>query len=177
MARWFAVLTAIIGSGAWSALEAQDTVGIYFSSRGFAFDPFYRKAILTNDSAYLAGKAVFLLRLGDSLAHAWRAEGLVGVNLNRLPAAAEYVRSPHTLPPTWRALVLVQRLELKAQPLQAVYARSNRILTDAAYTLQARIEGICFTQGNAHPFRQEYPLNNPGWFASLRNYLQKLLCH
>lgn len=178
MARLFVALIAIIGSGDWLSLRAQDTTGIYFSARGFTFDSYFKKAILTSDEEHLSGKGAFLLAIADSIAKGATTPHLQYLNLHRFPSLAGYVESPSRLPQTWRGLLYIQRLELRAQSQKAIYARSNRLYTERFYTLSAQIEGIYFTSEGPIPLNLTLELPTETWrshlIATLIQHLQAL---
>lgn len=178
MARLSVALIVIIGNGDWWSLRAQDTTGIYFSARGFTFDSYFKKAILTSDEEHLSGKGAFLLAIADSIAESATTPELQYLNLHRFPSFAGYVESPSRLPQTWRGLLYIQRLELHAQSQKAVYARSNRLYTERFYTLSAQIEGIYFTSERPIPISITLELPAETWrsqlIANLVQHLRRL---
>ncbi|MCS7153707.1 MAG: hypothetical protein N2253_02375 [Bacteroidia bacterium] len=173
MAPLLAVQTVIIGSCGWCSLRAQDTIGLYFSARGFRFDPYYQKAVLSSEDESLSGKGLFLLTLADSLAERLRTPFYHTLNLHRYPSLAGYVEAPETLPVGWKGLVYIRRLELKGQHQKAVFARSNRLYTERFYRLSFAGEGSYFAHGREIPFQFSEELPSEGW----REYLLHRLEH
>lgn len=175
MVRFCAARIVIIGSCVWWLLKAQDTSGVYFSARGFTFDSYYRKAILTTDQELLSGKAAFLLTLGDTLAREATNDTHTCLNLHRFPGLAGYLESPTRLPDHWRGLLYIQRLELRAEPQKAVFARSNRLFTERFHSLSAHMEGIYFGRAQAVPLDLRIELPSEGWREALIQTLLKLM--
>ncbi|MCX7606035.1 MAG: hypothetical protein N2170_02055 [Bacteroidia bacterium] len=114
---------------------------MYFSSRGFTFEPIYRKTVLSSPPENLAGKAAYLLQLSDSLVSLLETRGIKGVNLHRHPEWAEYLEDPQRLPSTWKGILYIQTLHLGATEDKAVYAESNKIRTERTYSLYFEAEG------------------------------------
>ncbi|MCX8112628.1 MAG: hypothetical protein N3E49_05455 [Bacteroidia bacterium] len=168
-----AALTVIIGSFGWCSLRGQDTVGLYFSARGFQFDPYYRMAILSSDQEVITGKAAFLLSLIDSLAERVSDSTYLILNLHRHPTLAGYIENPERLPPHWAGLFYVERMDLQAKPHTVVFARSNRLYTERSYTLSYQIEGIFFSKGQALPFREKGEMVELEWRSHLLHVLRQ----
>ena len=120
------------------------------------------------------GKALFLLRLADSLCSHFSQPSLHFLNLHRHPEFAPLVQNPALLPPTWRGMLYIQRLELKATPYKAVYARSSRVQAEKTYQLSFYVEGIRFTQEGAYPIATTLPLPSQEWYSTLLNQLYEL---
>ncbi|MCS7296983.1 MAG: hypothetical protein RMK19_07785 [Bacteroidia bacterium] len=171
MARFCVIQIVIIGSGGWWSLRGQDTVGIYFSAKGFTFDPYYRKAILTSDEEHLSGKALFLLLLADSLSKALAQRELVGINLHRYPQLVKYVEHPYQLPQGWKSLTYVQQLELQAIPYKMVVAKSNRLYPERLYELKVRVKGVRFAKEGEYPFQVQAVLPPQNWREALYEVL------
>jgi len=174
-ALWYAVQTVTIASfGSWPR-DKGDTLGIYFSSRGFSFDPYYKKAILSRGGETLSGKAAFLLELADSLAQKTASKGWKGLNLHRHPEKAPLIQNPNLLPPAWVGLVYIERLELRAASQNIVYAESNRLRSEVVRVLSCFVEGIFFTAEGARPLRATLPLPPEAWQPALIEALFTLL--
>ncbi|RMF49691.1 MAG: hypothetical protein D6750_05795 [Bacteroidetes bacterium] len=174
-ALWYAVQTVTIASfGSWPP-KAGDTLGIYFSSRGFHFDPYYKKAILSRGEAELSGKAAFLLEVADSLAEKATQKGWQGLNLHRRPEKAPLIQNPNLIPSSWVGLAYIQRLELYATPQKIVYAESNRFRSEVVPVLSCSVEGIVFTPAGARPFQATLPLPPETWQTALVEALFTLL--
>ncbi|MCS6895432.1 MAG: hypothetical protein NZZ60_04705 [Bacteroidia bacterium] len=164
----YAVLIVIIGKSALYSLRAQDTIGIYFSARGFSFDDYYRKAVLASEQEDLSGKAAFLLTLADTLASCFnKLPHRVALNLHRYPSYRSYIENPSQLPDGWTGLIYIQRLQLLAVADKAVFARSNRLHTERFYTLSGIIEGVVFRSKEAEAFMLTVPLPSSGWRQEL----------
>ncbi len=184
MALCFAAPIAIIVSCFCASLSAQrlenpsppsDTLGIYFSSRGFRFDPFYQKAILTTASEPLAGKAAFLLGLADSLEAFLIEAGFPALNLHRHPRYAPYLEGTVPLPARWKGLLYVQSLQLHATPQKAVYAQSNRLRSEKYYRLEFTVSALYRSQEKAQTVGFGGDLPPEGWRQALLEALQQQL--
>ncbi|MEN3041128.1 MAG: hypothetical protein ABDH66_06290 [Bacteroidia bacterium] len=178
MGRSSAALTVIIASFVSYNLRAQDTVGVYFSARGFSFDDYYRKAVLTSEEENLSGKAAFLLLLADTLATYIAAyPHQIGLNLHRYPAYREYIETPRPLPTGWQRLIHIQHMELRAVPQKAIVARSNRLHTERFYILSSTVKGIIFGAEKAEPFSFSVSLPPTGWRQALIQALVEEIKH
>ncbi len=184
MALCFAAPIAIIVSCFCASLSAQrlenpsplsDTLGIYFSSRGFRFDPFYQKAILTTASEPLAGKAAFLLGLADTLETLLTEAGFPTRNLHRYPHYAPQLEGTEPLPMHWKGLLYVQSLQLHATPQRAVYAQSNRLRSEKYHRLEFTLNALYRGQTGVKTigFRRELP--QEGWRQALLEALRQEL--
>lgn len=175
MVRSFAAQIVIIGSCVCWRLDAQDTSGVYFSARGFSFDNYFKKAILTTDEELLSGKAAFLLALGDTIAQEISSDTHICLNLHRFPRLAGFIESASYLPASWRGVFYIQRLELRAEPQKAVFARSNRLYTERFYALSARIEGIYSSKQGTAPLNMYVELPSERWRIDLIHHLLKAM--
>lgn len=190
MVPCFAIPIAIIVSCFCASLSAQwpenpsppsDTLGIYFSSRGFHFDPFYQKAILTTASEPLAGKAAFLLGLADSLEAFLTEAGFPTLNLHRHPHYAPHLEGTAPLPAHWKGLLYVQSLQLHATPQRAVYARSNRLRSEKYHRLEFTVSALYRDQERTKTIGFGGDLPSEGWrqafLEALRQELMQLAAH
>lgn len=184
MAHWLVARIAIIGSFSCGSLEAQlpegvplstDTVGIYFSSRGFQFDSLYQKAILTAPSEPLTGKAAFLLSLADSLEAHLTEAGFPARNLHRYPSYAPYIEGAESLPPGWKGLLYIQNLHLQAIPQKAVYAQSNRLRSEKYYRLECSLTILYRNSRGTKTVNYYQELPSEGWKAALIGLLRQEL--
>lgn len=166
MVRWCAIQIAIFGSGCSLLLRGQDTVGIYFSSRGFSFDPFYKKAILSEGDTTLAGKGFFLLQLTDTMSYLLQQAGFPAYNLHRHPEYASVVEEGK-LPPGWRGFVIFRSLSLKAIEEKAVFAQSNRFRVEKYVILLYDAIGEVGISAGKQLFRWQGELPSPGWRQAL----------
>lgn len=115
----------------WPPNPQIPTYGIYISSRGFSYDAYFEKAILSSSDTILSPKAAFLLALADTLATKLQAQypDRIFYNLHRLP------------PTLWpKAFYFIEELELTSKPYNVVYARSNQLLTTVAHEVWATFQ-------------------------------------
>lgn len=182
MAPLLAIPTVIIASFCCVLLRAQgverksssaDTVGIYFSSRGFRFDSPYQKAILTATSEPLTGKAAFLLGLADSLGAYLTEAGFPTLNLHRYPMYAPYIEGREPLPPHWKGLLHIQSLQLQAIPQKAVYAQSNRLHSERYHRLEFTLTALYHANHRIQTLSYHHQLPAEGWRQALLETLRR----
>jgi hypothetical protein len=145
-------------------------VGIYFSSRGFSFDPFYKKAILSEGDTALTGKGFFLLQLADTIAHILQDTGFHGYNLHRHPEYAPAIEGAK-VPLSWRGMVIFRSLTFKAIEEKAVFAQSNRFRVEKYVILLYEAVGEVCTPAGKRPFRWQGELPREGWRQALSQEL------
>jgi len=163
MVLWYAIRIAIIGSFCYCTAEAQKLLpGLYISSKGFSYDAYYEKAILTNTDSLLLGKASFIL-------------SLVGAICNQ--SSPDTLRNLHLLPPSeWPPVYYqVSRLHLHAERYPILYARSNRLITEEGYKLRASmiLQKVFFSDTVQRAY--ELALPTTGWKEALIDSLSRYL--
>ncbi len=166
MVFWYGIRIAIIGSFCYCTAKAQKVVpGFYISSKGFSYDPYYEKAILTNSDSLLLGKAAFILSLAQALCS---------------QSSPDTLRNLHLLPPgEWPPVYYqVSRLHLHAERYPILYARSNRLITEEGYKLKASVilQKVVFSDTVQRAYELALPVS--GWkealIDSLGRYLREL---
>jgi hypothetical protein len=135
MALSLLIPIVIIGSFCFCTTKAQKvSPGLYISSKGFTYDPYYEKAILSGGDSLLTAKAAFILSLVEA------------INQRSYP---DTLRNLHRLPPAqWPPIYYhVAHLHLHAEKYPIVYARSNKLFTEEGYKLKATLimQKIAFT--------------------------------
>lgn len=182
MVRWSAIPIATIASCFCASLNAQgpariplssDTLGLYFSSRGFRFDSVYQKAVLSTALEPLTGKAAFLLGLADSLAARISQAGFTPLNLHRYPSYAPYIEGADSLPPGWKGIFYIQGLELRAIPQKAVYAQSNRFRSEKYHRLEFTLTMLYRQRHTVKTLTHSQELPVEGWRQALIEALQQ----
>ncbi len=163
MVLWYAIRIVIIGSFCCLTAKAQKLIpGLYLSSKGFTYDAYYEKSILTNHDSLLVGKASFILSLVNALCH---------------QASPDTLRNLHLVPPTeWPPVYYqVSRLHLHAEPYPILYARSNRLITESGYKLKASLtlQKVAFSDTVQRIY--EYALPPSGWREALIDSLGRHL--
>lgn len=163
----FAILIVIIGSFCFCTTKAQKvSPGLYISSRGFTYDPYYEKAILSGGDTLLTAKAAFILSLVEAIGQRTYPDTLH--NLHRLP--------PAKWPPVYYH---ISQLHLYAEKYPIIYARSNKIFTEEGHKLKAilTLQKIAFSDTLQKAV--EFPLPaSMAWrealIDSLIRYIQEL---
>ncbi len=123
------VLIVIFGLIPWWRPDSQPPAcGVYISSRGFFYDAYFEKVILSASDTILSPKAAFLLDLVDTLTEKLH---------NRYPDRIFY--NLHRVPPShWPEVIyFIEELKLISKPYSVVYARSNRLIATTAHDVRA----------------------------------------
>lgn len=163
MVFWYGIRTAIIASFFCCTAKAQKVLpGFYISSRGFSYDPYYEKAILTNSDSLLLGKASFILSLAQAICYQSSPDTLRNLHL----------LSPSEWPPVYYQ---VSRLHLHAERYPVLYARSNRLITEEGYKLKASVvlQKIVFSDTVRRVY--DFPLPVSGWKEVLVDSLSRYI--
>jgi len=163
MDLWCAIQIAIIGSFCYCTAKAQKVVpGLYVSSKGFSYDPYYEKAILTNSDTLLPGKASFILSLAGAICYQSSPDTLR--NLHLLP--------PDEWPPVYYQL---SRVHLHAEKYPILYARSNKLITEEGYRLKASVvlQGVVFSDTVQRAYEFSLPVS--GWKEALIDSVSRYL--
>ncbi len=127
MAPSFVIPIVIIGSLCFCSTKAQKvSPGLYISSKGFTYDPYYEKAILSGGDTLLTAKAAFILSLVEAISQRTYPDTLH--NLHRLP--------PAEWPPVYYH---ISHLHLHAEKYPIIYARSNKLFTEEGHKLKATL--------------------------------------
>ncbi|MDT7942188.1 MAG: hypothetical protein RQ993_02825 [Bacteroidota bacterium] len=166
MGPWYVAPIAIIGSFYCFTAKAQKlSPGLYISSRGFTYDPYYEKAILTTKDTLLPAKSAFLLSIVQAVGHRTYPDTL---------------RNLHLLPPDeWpRGFFLVSLLLLYGGLFPMLYARSNKIITEEGHKLSASLTLRKVAFSDTVEKKVEFALPPTAWkealIDSLTKYLQEL---
>ncbi len=163
MVFWYGIRIAIIGSFCCCIAEAQKVLpGFYISSKGFSYDPYYEKAILTNSDSLLLGKASFILSLARAVCARSSLDTLQNLHLV----------SPEEWPPVYYQ---VSRMHLQAEKYPILYARSSRLITEEGHKLKASVvlQKVAFSD----TVRRAYEISLPssGWKEALIDSLSRYL--
>ncbi|MCS7189908.1 MAG: hypothetical protein NZ933_08990 [Bacteroidia bacterium] len=140
---------------------------MYFSSKGFSFAEYYRKAVLATEGGELSGKAAFLLGLADSLANYLSQRGYIAINLHRHPELAKVLDLSAKLPQGWHGVLYFSSLHLGATPHKAVYAESNRLKTETYYELYLELGATFHRKAKSDSIKQHHALTTPNWQKDL----------
>jgi hypothetical protein len=163
MGPWYAAPIAIIGSFYCFTVKAQKlSPGLYISSKGFTYDPYYEKAILTTKDTLLPPKSAFLLSIVQAVGNRTSPDTLR--NLHLLP--------PDEWPPVYYH---VTHLHLHAEKYPILYARSNKIITEEGYKLSASLTLRKVAFSDTTEKRLEFALPPTAWKEALIDSLTKHL--
>jgi len=167
MAPSLVIPIVIIGSFCFCTTKAQKiSPGLYISSKGFTYDPYYEKAILSGGDTLLPAKAAFILSLVETINQRTYPDTLQ--NLHRLP--------PAEWPPVY---YLISHLHLHAEKYPIIYARSNKLFTEEGYKLKATLSFQKIAFSDTLQKTVEFPLPastiwREALIDSLSKYIQQL---